>query len=303
MSQENDQKPFDPKIWLIGNRGMLGKQMDELFRNNGLAFYGTDMEVDIQDRSIVEEYIKDKNIEWIINCAAYTAVDRAEKEEEKAYQLNGQAVENVAKIAAGIKARLIHFSTDYVFDGDKSGAYKENDPTHPQTVYGKTKLAGEQQIQKNLDDFFIIRISWLYGIYGNNFVKTMVRLFKEKDQIGVVDDQIGSPTYTGQLAKNIFNLIQINSHGYGIYHYSDNGKISWYDFAKEIQDIAFKRKLIPRKITINPIPTENYPTPARRPQNSMMDKTKVTEILNFDMVDWDINLNTFFDEWAKHDHI
>jgi len=304
MKEKNpNPQPLTPGIWLIGNKGMLGKQIEKELRDKNIPFYGTDKEVDIRSISILEEYVKDKNINWIINCAAYTAVDKAEEEEDAAYQLNAQAVENIAKVAKQINARLIHFSTDYVFDGEKQTGYTEQDLTNPRTVYGKTKLAGEIKVLENLTKFFIFRISWLYGIYGNNFVKTMMWLFQNKNQINVVKDQIGSPTYTGQLVKNIIDLVQKESNKFGIYHYSDEGKISWYDFAKKIQHIAYKRKIVNKKIKINKISTEDYPTLAERPKNSMMDKTKISELLNFKILNWKKNLEQYFDEWENYDKI
>jgi len=208
MKKHKANLTSNPQIWLIGNKGMLGKQIEEELVTNKLPFFSTDKEVDITDLKNLNEFIRDKEINWIINCAAYTAVDKAEDEKDQAFLINSNGVENIAEIAKRLKAKVIHFSTDYVFNGSSKTPYIETDKTDPHSVYGESKLEGERHLIEKTEIFFIFRISWLYGIYGNNFVKTMMRLFKEKDQISVVNDQIGSPTYTGQLAKNIIHLIQ-----------------------------------------------------------------------------------------------
>jgi dTDP-4-dehydrorhamnose reductase len=277
---------------------MLGKQIEEELKDKNIPFYGTDKEVDIRSISILEEFVKDKNINWIINCAAYTAVDKAEEEEDVPYLLNAKAVESIAKAAKQINAKLIHFSTDYVFNGEKQTGYTEQDLTNPRTVYGKTKLAGELKILENLKEFFIFRISWLYGIYGHNFVKTMMRLFKEKDKINVVDDQIGSPTYTGQLAENIIDLVQKESNKFGIYHYSDEGKISWYDFAVKIKELLMEREFDfhNSNLEIHPVTSNKYPTIAHRPKYSLLDKSKVKSELAFQLLPWEENLEKYIEK-------
>lgn len=278
---------------------MLGKQIDVELKENNIPHWGTDIDLDITNKKKLEHFVKDKKIEWIINCSAYTAVDKAEEEKELAYKINTIGVKNIAKIAKQKNAKLIHFSTDYVFDGKSPKPYKETDTPNPQSVYGRTKLQGEIFLKQNTENFFLFRICWLYGVYGANFVKTMVRLFKVKDKINVVDDQIGCPTYTGELAKNIIFLIKKNLKKYGVYHYSDEGEISWFDFAKKIMDFAHKFGFITQFKSINPIPSEMYPTPAKRPKFSLFSKDKIKKELLFSIVDWEINLKKYFSEWKK----
>ena len=283
-------------IWLIGCNGMLGQQLKHELTRNNLEFIGTDFDVDITNPQILSDFAKGKDIKWILNCSAYTAVDKAESDQEKAELINGVGVENIATLAQTIGAKVIHFSTDYVFDGKLTGAYTPTDTPNPVSVYGKTKLSGEKYLQKECNSHFIIRIAWLYGVYGNNFVSTMLRLFSERDSVGVVADQYGTPTYCGKLAENIISLIQSNSDKYGIYHYTDEGKISWHEFAQGIKAIAIRRGLDINNVVIKPIPTIDYPTPAERPQNSFMDKSKVIKELGFEVLDWQKNLEVYFTE-------
>ena len=277
-------------IWLIGDKGMLGQQIAAELKGDDIYFYGSDKEVDISDIIALEKFTNNKSIDWIINCSAYNFVDKCESEIDLAYHVNAIGVKNIAQISNKIKAKLIHFSTDYVFDGDSNKPYKEPDIPDPLSVYGKSKLEGEKLLQMSTKQSFIFRISWLYGIYGNNFVKTMLCLFQEKNEINVVYDQIGCPTYADELAKNINKLIKNNSEKYGIYHYSDEGEISWFDFAVQIQEYAYELGLISKKIKINPIKTSQYPTSAKRPRYSRLDKTKVQRKLNFAILDWKLNL-------------
>jgi len=277
-------------IWVIGGEGMLGQQIKKSLTKSQLEYVSTDIEIDIVNYESLISYANNyDSIEWVINCSAYTAVDKAEDEEEKAYQINGLGVKNIAKACKKINAKLIHFSTDYVFDGDKEEAYSEDDRTNPVSVYGRTKLVGEEAIAQQLESYFIFRISWLYGVYGNNFVKTMVRLFKEKEILNIVGDQFGSPTYAATLSENVIALINKDSCMYGLYHYSDEGKISWYDFAKEIIG------LVKDKIKISSVSTDQYPTKARRPKNSTFSKTKVNS-LGFRVHPWKDNLEKYFKE-------
>lgn len=289
-------------IWLIGNKGMLGKQIEKELVENKFSFIISDKEVDIVNLENLKGFIKNKKINWIINCAAYTAVDKAEDDSDQAFMINSNGVENIAKIAYVLDAKMIHFSTDYVYSGNSNVPYKEDDKTNPQSIYGKSKLEGENHLINKMKKFFIFRISWLYGIYGPNFVRTMIRLFGEKDNVKVVCDQIGAPTYTGQLAKNIIHLIQNNSDKYGIYHYSDEGEISWYDLAIKIKEMLHKKNFVFKNsdLKIQSVSTNEYPTKAKRPGNSLLDKTKIRKILNFKIKNWEENLYQFFNEWEKN---
>ncbi|TYB30762.1 MAG: dTDP-4-dehydrorhamnose reductase [Candidatus Mcinerneyibacterium aminivorans] len=287
------------KIWLVGNSGMLGKQIEKELTKNNVEFAASDREVDITSFNEINDFIKNKNIDTIINCAAYTAVDEAEEKKEKANKINSEGPKNLAKAAIKINAELIHFSTDYVYSGEKKGKYTEEDKTDPLSVYGKSKLDGEKNIKNEMDRFFIIRLSWLYGVYGNSFVKTMVNLFQTHDELTVVNDQKGSPTYCGTLAENTVKLIRDNNRNYGVYNYSDGGEISWYDFAVRIKKIADSIDKFKSNVSIKPIPSSEFPRKADRPKNSVMDKKKIKKYLNFKVKDWESNLIEYFKEWEK----
>ena len=277
-------------IWLIGNKGMLGSEIEAQLQKNGMDYVASDRDVDITDESALDAFANGKNIGWIINCSAYTAVDKAESDTNLCEQINATGPLNIAKIAKKTGAKLIHFSTDYVFDGNAQTPYRPEDTPNPQSVYGSTKLKGEENIRSVFNRFFVIRIAWLYGKYGPNFVKTMLRLFAERDELKVVSDQFGAPTYALILAKNVVNMIQRNNETFGVYHYTDAGKISWYDFAKEIYRIARMTDKIKKDVTIKPVPTSEYPTPAKRPAFSLLDCHKTVEKLGFEQVDWKDNL-------------
>ena len=273
------------RILVTGKNGQLGKSINKIVntgngknnyqQDNEFIFVGRE-ELDLSsERSISHYFDRSNKFDVIINCAAYTAVDKAEEECELANQVNHLAVKQLANIANEQKAKLVHVSTDYVFDGTGGKPYKETDKTNPINVYGKTKLAGEKALQEIMPtDAIIIRTSWLYSEFGNNFVKTMLRLGKERDEINVVSDQIGSPTYATDLANAILDIVQnIEFKEVGqktqVYHYSNAGKVSWYDFAKEIFKIAEVG------CKVNPITTQQYPAPANRPKNTSMSKINI----------------------------
>jgi len=247
-------------IWLIGNKGMLGNDVEKLLKERGLTYWVSDKEVDIGDYKTLEKFGKDKKIKWAINCAGYTKVDKAEEEVDKAFRINKDGARNIALFSAKRQIKLIHISTDYVFDGRQEGgavSYREDDETNPINIYGKSKLAGEEEIKKILEEYFIIRTAWLYGLKGNNFVYTMLRLFKERDLVKVVEDQWGSPTYTADLAGAILKIIEDDSDSYGIYHFTNEGMTSWYEFARTIYKKAKRLGLIEgnKKVVIKPIKT------------------------------------------------
>ena len=285
-------------IWLIGNKGMLGNDVEKLLKEQGLTYWASDKEVDISDYKALEKFGKEKKFKWVINCAGYTKVDQAEEEIDQAFKINKDGVRNIALFSANRQIRLIHISTDYAFDGrqeEEAVAYSEDDKTNPINIYGKSKLAGEEEIKKILEEYFIIRTAWLYGLEGNNFVYTMLRLFKERDLLKVVEDQWGSPTYTVDLAGAILKIIEDDSVGYGIYHFTNEGVANWYEFARAIYKKAKRLGLIEgnKKVEIQPIKTEDYPTTARRPRYSVLSKDKIKRELGLKIRDWDMALEDF----------
>jgi len=289
------------RILVTGKNGQLGKSINKIVNTgNGKNNYQQDNdfifvsreELDLSSESSISHYFDRSNkFDVIINCAAYTAVDKAEKEQELVNQVNHLAVKQLANIANEQKAKLIHISTDYVFDGESNKSYTETDETNPINIYGESKLAGEQALKEIMPtNAIIIRTSWVYSEFGNNFVKTMLRLGKERDEINVVSDQIGSPTYATDLANAILDIVQnIEFKEVGqktqVYHYSNAGETSWYDFAKEI----FKIAEIGCKV--NPITTQQYPTPAQRPKNTLMNKAKIAKTFSVGISDWKYSLN------------
>ena len=261
-------------ILITGSNGQLGSDIKELSSNYEYNFFFTNRDtLDISNEIDIKNFIEKNSINAIINCAAYTAVDKAESDEVNADKINHLAVKYLAKISKEKNIQLIHVSTDYVFDGKNHKPYVETDTTNPNGVYGKTKLDGENaMISINPLNSIIIRTSWVYSSYGANFVKTMLRLGKERDELGVIFDQVGTPTYARDLAKAILDILpEIESERVEIYNYSNEGVLSWYDFAKEIMRMA--------KIdcTINPIESSAYPTPATRPHFSLINKSKIKE--------------------------
>ena len=284
-------------IWLIGNKGMLGQDAEKLFKRKRLSYLASDKEVDITNYQILQEFTKNIKLEWIINCSGYTEVDKAEKEIEKAFLINRDGVRNISKIAIAKQAKLIHISTDYVFNGKKDThlSYTEDDKTEPINLYGESKLAGEREIKENLKKYFILRTAWLYGIGGKNFVSTMLKLFKEKEEIKVVSDQWGSPTYTVDLAKGILEIINNDSDKFGIYHFTNEGVTNWYEFAREIYRKSKKLGIIDsnKEVKIRSIETKEYPTPAQRPKWSALSNEKIKRELNLDIRNWEDALTDF----------
>jgi dTDP-4-dehydrorhamnose reductase len=283
-------------IWLLGDRGMLGRQMAVELQKQEFVFFASDREVDISDFQSLKAFAQGKKISWMINCAAYTEVDQAEIESAAAFRSNAVGVENLARLAAGMGARLVHFSTDYVFDGQKRQPYGENDQPRPVSQYGWSKWQGEKLLTAVWQSIFIFRISWLYGVFGNNFVNTMLKFFREKDEVRVVNDQFGSPTYAAALARNVVRLIGSAGERYGLYHYCDSGVISWYDFAARIMARALEYNLLEKKIPLRAISTADFPTRAVRPAYAVLDNSKVIRELDFRVHDWRINLDDFFQE-------
>ena len=277
------------RILVIGSQGQLASELRAIsldYPDIELTFLPKE-EMDITQALDVENKVRAVNPNVIINCSAYTAVDKAESEVHQAELINVLAVENIALVSKKFDLHLIHISTDFVFDGLEKIPRVESDPVHPLSVYGRTKHEGENKIIASGVSFIIIRTSWLYSSFGNNFVKTMLRLGREKDQISVVNDQIGSPTYARDLAQMILeNINDLIQHKNEIFHYSNEGEASWYDFAVETMN---QKNLGCRVI---PIPTVQYPTPARRPAYSLLDKSKIKSILGIRIAPWKDSLKS-----------
>lgn len=271
-------------ILVTGAYGQLGQEVEKASKEkSNWNFIFTDRDnLDITDYEAVKSYCDKYDIDAIINCAAYTAVDRAESEEEAADKVNREATANLSKEAKRRDAKLIHISTDYVFDGKNYRPYREDDPTAPASAYGRTKLAGEKEMMDiSPKNSIIIRTSWVYSSYGANFVKTMLRLSKERDSLGVIFDQIGTPTYAADLANAILDILPlIENDSVEIYHYSNEGVCSWYDFAIAI----FQESEI--ELKVSPILTEAYPTPAKRPHYSILDKSKIKRDFGIEIPYW-----------------
>ncbi|HEX5150706.1 MAG TPA: dTDP-4-dehydrorhamnose reductase [Parafilimonas sp.] len=304
-------------VLVSGKNGQLGKELQAIAsynKDNRFIFFDKD-ELNIADNASLQTTFQKYSPSFFINCAAYTAVDKAETEQEKAYLVNAEAVSNIAKHCHRFKTKLVHISTDYVFDGKATQPYKEDDKTDPVNYYGYTKWLGEQLALNNNPGTIVIRTSWVYSTYGNNFVKTMLRLMKERKEINVVNDQLGSPTYAKDLAEAIVEIVNRHSSivkrqssnvnrelsnvnlqsaignlqsqeiypsplASHVYHFSNDGIISWYDFAVAIKEI---KQL---DCIVNPIPTTAYPTPAKRPAYSVFDKTKIKSTFNIQLKNW-----------------
>lgn len=286
-------------IWLIGNNGMLGTEVEALLKDEGGGYCVSDREVDITDAHALRRFAADKKISWIVNCSAYTAVDRAEDEPEKAFAVNAVGVGNIAHIAREKKATFIHVSTDYVFDGTKKGAYLEDDEPNPIGVYGKSKLEGERRVRSEIAAHFIIRTAWLYGKNGANFVHTMLRLFAERGEVRVVNDQWGSPTRAADLAGAIMAIIKSGSAAYGVYHYTGEGRISWHEFATAIYECARRDGIISNTVSIVPIAASEYPTKARRPGNSYLSTEKIRRVPGVAVRHWHEALEEYLREYRR----
>ena len=287
-------------IWLIGNKGMLGTEVEKLLQESGRPYQASDLEVNISDKKSLRDFAANcgrsgDKIEWIINCSGYTAVDRAEDEADLAFRINAEGVQNIAETAAFLNAQLVHISTDYVFNGQKDSAYLETDATDPIGIYGSSKLEGEQRVRDTLEKHYMLRTAWLYGGAGTNFVLTMLRLFGEREEVQVVCDQWGSPTYAADLAGAILTIVERDTTPYGTYHFTNEGRTNWYEFAKAIYRLALDRGLIKGEVKIEPIDTEQYPTRAKRPQNSYLSKEKIKQSLGITIRSWQEALKDFID--------
>ena len=285
-------------IWLIGNRGMLGQEIGKLLERYNIEYCVSSSEVDITNFKDIESFGREKNIKWIINCAGYTQVDKAELEPEKAFRINKDGVKNIALFSAEREIKLIHFSTDYIFDGrfEKDVmAYKEEDKPNPINVYGKSKLAGEEEIKRIFDHYYIIRTAWLYGKNGRNFASNLLRLLQEREEISLVSDQWSSPTYAVDLAAVILKIITDNSNKFGIYHFTNEGISNWYKFAEELYKKSRFLGIVDyrKKIKIIPIKTRELNSLADRPRWSVLNKEKIKKELNLEIRYWEEALTDF----------
>ena len=270
------------QVLVTGGQGQLArnlKDLDSSFEQINLL-YPLEHEVDITNLDQLDTYFNSNNLDYCINCAAYTQVDNAENEEEVARKVNELGVKNLATVCSMYDVVLIHISTDFVFDGKSVCAYKESDPTNPLGKYGWSKLNGEIALKNEWDKHFIIRTSWLYSEHNSNFMNTMIRLSKTREELGVVDDQIGTPTYAKDLAYVILKIIESKNKNYGLYHYSNEGVASWYDFAMAIFEETNA------SVKLSPIKTKDYPTPAERPTFSVLNKSKIKQTFNIEISHW-----------------
>ncbi|GAA6135056.1 dTDP-4-dehydrorhamnose reductase [Oceaniserpentilla sp. 4NH20-0058] len=288
------------KVLITGKNGQLGYELQQTVPVGAEVYAYASSELDISDEQAVQEIMQTIKPNIVINAAAYTAVDNAESNEEAAYAVNAKGAEYLALACKENNARLIHVSTDFVFDATKNTPYESNDKTNPLGVYGASKLAGCKAINDHhAENSVIIRTSWVYSSHGNNFVKTMLRLMAERPELGVVSDQIGSPTWAKGLAVACWGFAQNKVNG--IYHYSDLGVASWYDFAVAIQNLALANNLLENQIEIKPIKAAAYPTPAKRPAYSVMNTDSTYEILNLQGKHWQAALNEMLIELKKTD--
>ncbi len=304
---------------------MLGSEVELLLKEKKIGYIASDIEIDITRMEELKGFLwnnrlrgndmqgmdirrndsdeenfhlqsndeQKDSINYIINCSGYTNVDRAETEKELAFKINGDGVKNISLIAKELDALLIHISTDYVFDGKKKEPYNEDDKTNSLSVYGKSKLKGEEYIKEILDKYFIIRTAWLYGKYGKNFVYTMLNLFNEREEVKVVADQYGSPTYTKDLAETILMIIEKGLSEYGIYHFTNEGATTWYEFARAIYRVGREVGVVTKETSILPLTSEEYPTPAIRPKYSILDKSKIKALLGINIRKWEEALREF----------
>ena len=282
-------------VWLIGCKGMLGTEIARQLKNSNIDYIGTDIDVDITKLEVLEDFAnKNPKIDWIINCSAYTAVDKAEDDKDFANLLNNIGPKNISSVAKKINAKMIHISTDYVFDGTETTPYTEDMDVKPIGVYGQTKADGEKSVIDSGCEYYIFRTAWLYGYDGKNFVYTMLKLMESKQELSVVSDQKGTPTFAGDLANCVIKTITSkNQIPCGIYHCTDLGEITWYDFACEIYKQGKATGKLSNECKINPCSTDEFPTKAKRPAYSVLSKEKIQQALGITLPMWNESLNVF----------
>ncbi|BAS49357.1 dTDP-4-dehydrorhamnose reductase [Aggregatibacter actinomycetemcomitans NUM4039] len=278
------------KFLITGANGQVGYCLTQQLQGRHEILAVDHDELDITNQSAVKKTVENFRPDVVINAAAHTAVDRAETEVERSEAINVKGPQYLAETAKSVDAAILHISTDYVFDGRSTGKYKETDAADPQGIYGKTKLAGEQAVVEANDKFIVLRTAWVFCEHGNNFVKTMLRLAKTRDTLGVVADQIGGPTYAGDIAAALIQIaekiIAGESVEYGIYHFTGEPYVSWCDFARAIFDEAVSQNMLEKAPLVNAITTADYPTPAKRPANSCLDLTKIQQAFGIQPSDW-----------------
>lgn len=270
------------KILVFGGHGQLGQCIRRICKERGISsvLFFDEIEGDILNPAILNKLFQEETPEFVINCAAYTAVDKAEDEPDLCERINKDGAANLARCCKKFEATLLHISTDFVFDGELPKLLNEEDVTEPINIYGKTKLNGEQEIATLLKEHYILRTSWLYSEFANNFVKTMLKLGAERNEMSVIVDQVGTPTYAADLASVLLDVIESDHKAYGTYHYSNEGVTSWYDFAKAIFDLS------ETEVILHPIPGSAYPTKATRPAFSVMDKSKIKRVYQLEIPYW-----------------
>lgn len=288
-------------IWLVGNKGMLGTELSAALAASGLDFSGTDRDVDILDPQAIGAFAAGKRIDWIVNCAAYTAVDMAEDEVDLCRAVNADGPENLARAASAAGAKLLHLSTDYVFDGSGSEPYREDDPVSPLGSYGRSKAEGEDRVQSSCPEHVIVRTAWLYGRHGPNFVYTMLKLMRAEERIGVVVDQCGAPTNAKDLAAAIVTILRAPGTMYGTFHYTNLGETSWYEFAIAIRRLGRESGILERDCSIEALTTAEYPTKAKRPAYSVMNKDKIEAAYGLEIPAWEDSLSIFIEDLARSD--
>ncbi|MGA7800486.1 MAG: dTDP-4-dehydrorhamnose reductase [Gammaproteobacteria bacterium] len=282
------------KVVVTGAGGQLGTDLVESLRDNGDEVVGFDRAaLDIGNAEQARATLAAEGPDWIVNCAAYTNVDGAESDAEGAFAVNRDGAANVAAAAAGCGARLVHVSTDYVFDGNQSRPWQESDPASPLGIYGQSKWAGEQAVRATVPGAVILRTAWVYGAHGRNFAKTILRLAAERDSLSVIDDQVGCPTWTGDICTAIAALI--GAEASGIYHFTNEGVASWYDFATAIVEEG-RTQGFDLRAGVHPIPTEDYPLPAPRPAYSVLSKRKIRPLLDAPIPHWRASLRAMLKE-------
>ncbi len=283
------------KVLVIGENGQLGWELKRTCPESVELTAVDYPEIDLAKKETIVDILETESPDWVINAAAYTAVDKAEEEKEMAYAINHKGVENLCQAVVKSNSRLVHVSTDFIFDGESPHPYRPDEKPNPQSVYGDSKLKGETAVHENLkEDALIIRTAWLYSSHGNNFVLTMLNLMKERERLTIIDDQVGSPTWANGLAKTIWASIKNDLKG--VFHWTDAGVASWYDFSVAIQEEALALGLLKKSIPILPIPTKEYPTPAKRPAYSVLDKRSTWDSTHVPPIHWRDQLRNMLKE-------